>query len=158
MLDADNMLEPRFAERALAAFAREPDLAYVTCWLQTVGPDGEELPLQPGYAALGNAVVEDDKENWDGDTIAMLPRGLFSELGYCFGPEGSMHSDWELYRWLRHDGRFGAVIPERLARYRLRPGSLLRTYGERLRDWGWAESRDRNSQRRVRWIAEAEPR
>jgi hypothetical protein len=65
-----------------------------------------------------------------------------------------MHSDWELYRWLRADGRFGAVVPERLGRYRVRPGSILRSHGVKLRELGWAESRDRNLQRRVRWIAE----
>ncbi|MGH2974286.1 MAG: glycosyltransferase, partial [Solirubrobacterales bacterium] len=36
MLDADNALEPEFCERALEAFWREPELAYVTCWLRFV--------------------------------------------------------------------------------------------------------------------------
>jgi glycosyltransferase involved in cell wall biosynthesis len=153
MLDADNALEPRFVERALLAFARDPQLSYVTCWLRMVDPSGAEFPDRSGYAPLGNAVVADDSENWDGDTIAMLPRRLFTEKGYGYGPEGSMHSDWELYRWLRQDGWFGAVIPECMARYRIRAGSLLRGHGEKLLELGWAESRDRNLRRRMQWIA-----
>jgi hypothetical protein len=152
MLDSDNILEPRFVERALAAYARDPELPYVSCWLRMVDEAG--VPLEPGhgYAALGNGVDSDDQRNWDGDTLAMLPRRLFTELGYCYGPEGSMHSDWELYRWLRQERRFGLVLPECLARYRVRPRSLLRGHGEGLRDYGWDESRDRNRQRRVQWI------
>jgi glycosyltransferase involved in cell wall biosynthesis len=153
MLDADNMLEPEFVERALAAFRRDPELAYVTSWLRMIDAAGIEHPHGYGYAPLGNAVVADDTENWDGDTIAMLPRRLFSELGFGYGPEGSMHSDWELYRWLRRESRFGAVIPERLARYRVLPGSLLRAHNWELHERGWVESRDRNRQRWMRWIA-----
>jgi glycosyltransferase involved in cell wall biosynthesis len=155
MLDSDNVLEPSFVERALAVHRANPRLAYVTSWLRMIDEEGKEMPDGHGYAALGNGVVEDDSRNWDGDTLALLPRRLFAELGYLYGPEGSMHSDWELYRWLRADGRFGAVIPARLARYRVRPGSLLRGHGEELRNRGWAESRDRNRTRRMQWLADA---
>jgi glycosyltransferase involved in cell wall biosynthesis len=153
MLDADNLLEPHFVARALRAFGADPQLAYVTCWLRMIDRDGVEMPAGHGYAPLGNGVVEDDARNWDGDTIAMFPRRLFVELGYGYGPEGSMHSDWELYRWLRSEGQIGTVIPERLARYRVLPDSLLRAHGAELRQRGWNESRDRNRARRVRWIA-----
>src|SRR5690348_15397740 len=33
-LDADDALEPTYFEKALAAFAREPDLAFVSSWVQ----------------------------------------------------------------------------------------------------------------------------
>ncbi|HEX6667051.1 MAG TPA: glycosyltransferase [Solirubrobacterales bacterium] len=153
LVDADNMLEPRFVERALEAYRAEPELAYVTSWLRMIDENGDEMPPEHGYAPLGNGVVESDERNWDGDMLAMFPRRLFTELGFCHGPGGSMHADWELYRWLRQEGRFGAVIPERLARYRIRPESLLRGHGEELLEWGWNESRNRNYARRVRWIA-----
>lgn len=154
MLDADNAFEPTFAERAVAAFERDPELAYVTCWLRMVDEHGVGLTPAYGYAALGNGAAESDERNWDGDTLAMLPRRLFSELGYSYGPEGSMHSDWELYRWLRQEGLYGTVIPERLARYRILSDSLLRGHSQHLQDYGWNESRDRNRQRRVQWIAD----
>ncbi len=154
MLDADNAFEPAFAARAVAAFQRDPALAYVTCWLRMVDESGADLEPAYGYAALGNGVAETDERNWDGDTLAMLPRRLFTAEGYGYGPEGSMHSDWELYRWLRQEGRYGTVIPERLARYRMRPSSLLRAHGEKLQSYGWNESRARNRQRRMGWIAD----
>jgi glycosyltransferase involved in cell wall biosynthesis len=153
MLDADNVLEPGFVERGLRAFDRNPELAYVTCWLRMVDAAGVEPPDAHGYAPLGNAVVAENTENWDGDTLAMLPRRLFAELGYGYGPNGSMHADWELYRWLRAEGRFGVVVPELLARYRVRPGSLLQAHGEQIQERGWRAGQDRNRQRRVRWVA-----
>ncbi len=153
MLDADNLLEPGFVERALAAYRRHPELAYVTCWLRVVDEIGVEFEAAHGYAPLGNGVVADDQENFDGDSIALLPRRLFTELGFTYGPVGAMHGDWELYRWLRQEGRFGAVIPERLARYRVRADSLLREHSKELQGLGWNEARTRNRRRRMRWIA-----
>ncbi|HET9198023.1 MAG TPA: glycosyltransferase [Solirubrobacterales bacterium] len=154
MLDSDNLLEPTFCERALAVLLSEPDLAYVTCWLRMVGADNEDTDLHPSFAPLGNAVLAGYEENWDGDTLAMLPRRVFAELGFEYHPEGSMHSDWELYRWLREAGRFGTVIPERLARYRVLPDSLMRGYSERLQDRSWSESEERIGAHAVRWTAE----
>jgi glycosyltransferase involved in cell wall biosynthesis len=155
MLDSDNLLEPNFCERALAVLEAEPDLAYATCWLRMVGADDEDTDLHPSFAPLGNSVLAGYEENWDGDTLAMLPRRVFTELGFEYHPEGSMHSDWELYRWLREAGRFGAVIPERLARYRVLPDSLMRGYSDELQDRSWSESEERIGLNAVRWTAGA---
>jgi glycogen synthase len=155
MLDADNMLEPEFVARAVTALRRDPELAYVTCWLRLILPDGVEQVEPSTYAPLGNSVLADDSVNWDGDTLAVLPRRLFSELGYRYEPVTGMQSDWELYRWLRDDGRFGAVIPDLLARYRIRPESLTRSYEEGVHDWSWEEARARRKMRATRWTAEA---
>ncbi|HEY3491462.1 MAG TPA: glycosyltransferase, partial [Solirubrobacterales bacterium] len=154
MLDADNLLEPRFVERTLGVLLAEPDLAYVTCWLRMVGPDNRDTDAHPNFAPLGNSVLSGYAENWDGDTLAMLPRRVFTELGFEYHPEGSMHSDWELYRWLRAAGHFGAVIPERLARYRVLPDSIMRGYSDELQDWSWRESEERIDLHAVRWTAE----
>lgn len=154
MLDSDNLLEPDFVARALAVHLAEPDLAYVTCWLRMVGADNRDTDAHPNFAPLGNSVLSGYAENWDGDTLAMLPRRVFTELGFEYHPEGSMHSDWELYRWLRASGRFGAVIPERLARYRVLPDSLMRGYSDELQDRSWKESEERIGLHAVRWTAE----
>lgn len=155
MLDADNELEPRFVERALAAFAEDPGLGYVTCWLRMIDAEGGDTSLHPGYAPLGNAVLSDDGENWDGDTMALLPRRLFTELRFEYHPEGSMHSDWQLYRWMRERGAFGAVIPERLGRYRVLQTSLMRSYPQQLQSRSWNESREQALLRATRWTAGA---
>ncbi|HEU4739166.1 MAG TPA: glycosyltransferase [Solirubrobacterales bacterium] len=156
MLDADNLLEPEFVARALAVFLTDPELAYVTSWLRMVGPDNRDTDAHPNFAPLGNAVIDGYAENWDGDTLAMLPRRLFTELGFEYHPEGSMHSDWELYRWLRANQRFGAVIPERLARYRVLPDSIMRGYSDELQGRSWRESEERIALHAVRWTAEGD--
>lgn len=156
MLDADNLLEPDFVARALAVHLAEPDLAYVTCWLRMVGPDNEDTDAHPNFAPLGNSVLGNYSENWDGDTLAMLPRRVFTELGFEYHREGSMHSDWELYRWLRAAGQFGTVIPERLARYRVLPDSIMRGYSDELQDRSWQESEERIGLHAVRWTAEVD--
>jgi glycosyltransferase involved in cell wall biosynthesis len=155
MLDADNELEPRFVERALAAFREDPELAYVTCWLRMIDAEGHDTALHPGYAPLGNAVLSDDGENWDGDTMALLPRRAFTELGFEYHPEGSMHSDWQLYRWMRERGAYGAVVPECLGRYRVLQTSLMRAYPQHLQSRSWNESRERALLRATRWTAGA---
>lgn len=154
MLDADNALEPRFCERALEAFGREPRLAYVTCWLRFIDADGTPHS-DAGYAALGNQVVADEEQNWDGDTLAMIPRRLFVELGFDFDVRCGMQSDWDLYRRLRENGLFGAVIPERLARYRVLDSSLLRSHPVDMHRRSWAEALNRRELCGTRWTAEA---
>ena len=98
-------------------------------------------------------MLRDDDENWDGDTAAIFPRSLFTELDEGYDPASISHSDWDLYRRLRARGRFGAVIPERLVRYRVLPDSLLRGFSERLHGRGWDESRDWRRRRQTRWTA-----
>lgn len=160
MLDADNVLEEDFVATALETLRSDPTLSYVTCWLRFIAPDGSDLESD-GYAPLGNRVVANDSNeshesnNWDGDAIALLPRRIFSELGYRYEPTAGMQSDWELYRVLRDDGRFGAVIPERLARYRVHPDSLSKSYEPVLYQRAWGETRTRRRKRSTRWTAEA---
>ncbi|HSR94708.1 MAG TPA: glycosyltransferase [Solirubrobacterales bacterium] len=155
MLDSDNMLEPEFVARAIEVFRREPDLAYVSCWLRFVAADGSPFSDPAGYAPMGNQVVRDDAENWDGDTVAVLPRRLFSELGYRFEPASGIQSDWELYRWLREDGRFGVVIPDWLVRYRHLDESLMRAHGEGIHVRSWEEALARRLLRPTRWTSNA---
>ncbi len=159
MLDGDDVLEEDFVARALETFRSDPSLSYVTCWLRYVQPDGSELEAA-GYAPLGNRVVNADSNeshgsnNWDGGAIALVPRRVFSELGYRYEPIAGMQSDWELYRHLREDGRFGAVIPELLARYRVHPDSLSRAYELALHQRTWGEARTRRRKRSTRWTVE----
>jgi len=138
MFDADNVLEPEFVARALELLRADPGLAYVTCWLRFVGPEGEELDGR-GYAPLGNRVLGADEENWDGDTTALLSRRALARLAGPYDPRASIHADWHLYRRLRERGEYGAVIPQPLARYRVHPQSLLRAHDESLHARSWAE-------------------
>jgi glycosyltransferase involved in cell wall biosynthesis len=151
MFDADNVLEPEFVARALAMFRDRPELAYVTCWLRFVDPEGEELGGGGGYAPLGNRVVAGEEENWDGDTSALVSRRALDLLQPPLAEHGPMQGDWLLYRRLRALGEYGAVIPERLVRYRVRPQSLLREHDEQLHERTWAEGKDWRELAAVRW-------
>lgn len=159
MLDADDILERDFVSRALETLRSDPGLSYVTCWLRYVRPGGSEFEAT-GCAPLGNRVVSADSNeshdsgNWDGGTIALLPRQVFSELGYRYEPIAAMQSDRELYRHLREDGRFGAVIPELLARHRVRPDALSTVNPLSLHERTWDEARTRRKKRAIRWTAE----
>ena len=149
MLDADNAFEPEFVERAVTMLAADPDLAYVTCWLRLLndpGVGGASLPTV--FPPLGNAVRGDDRANSDGDTMAVLPRRLFTELGYWYEKAG-LTVDWELYRTLRDDGRRGAVIPELLGRYRVRGDSMSRSFSVEVRERAHSEGLSRRRLRRL---------
>jgi glycosyltransferase involved in cell wall biosynthesis len=139
MFDADNVLEPEFVERALQMFMLDPELAYVTCWLRFVDPDGEDLRGQ-GYAPLGNRVVREEGENWDGDMTALVSRRALEQLGSAYDPRIAIQADWDLYRRLRDRREYGAVIPELLAKYRVQPNSILRMHDESIHRRGWVEA------------------
>jgi glycogen synthase len=154
MVDADNALEPEFVKRALAAFAHDPTFAFVSSWLRFVGPDGLPHEEPAGYAPFGNQVVSDEIENWDADALALIPRSLFAEHGFSYEESVGIHSDWDLYRRLRDAGRFGAVIPERLARYRVVPESLRRSFTDATRVRAWKQAVDGRRARSLGWAAE----
>jgi glycosyltransferase involved in cell wall biosynthesis len=154
MFDADNTLDPSFVSRALAVLEGDPRLAYATSWLRFTGQAGEELADILGYAPLGNAALDEDGENWDGDMTALFPRHVLEEVDPPFSELGPMQGDWQLYRRLRERGMYGAVIPERLVVYRVHAESLLRVYDEELHRRSWEEGRDERRLERVRWTAE----
>jgi glycosyltransferase involved in cell wall biosynthesis len=154
MFDADNVLDPSFVSRALAILEADPELAYATSWLRFTGQEGEDLDDILGYAPLGNAALEEDEENWDGDMTALFPRRVLEEFDPPFAELGPMQGDWSLYRRLRERGRYGAVIPERLVIYRVHSESLLRLYDEELHRGSWEEGRDLRRLEETRWTAE----
>ncbi|HVD39458.1 MAG TPA: glycosyltransferase [Solirubrobacterales bacterium] len=147
-LDADNTLEPGFVARAVAMIEVDPKIAYVTSWLRFFGePKALAEAGTGGYAPLGNAVRSDDAINSDGDSIALMPRRLFTHEGYAYEEEGVLMADWEFYRRLREDGRFGVVIPALEANYRVRPGSLSSVGVGDLHALSWDEALSRRQRR-----------
>lgn len=150
-LDADNTLEPDFVARAVAMIEADPEIAYVTSWLRFFGtPAALAKAGTGGYAPLGNAVRSDDAINSDGDSIALMPRRLFSRDGYSYEEQGVLMADWEFYRRLREDGRLGAVIPWPAANYRVRPDSLSALAVGDLHALSWDEALSRRRTRELR--------
>lgn len=156
MLDADNLYEPELVERAVAMLEADPQLAYVTCWLRFFGERAAiERTWTEGFAPLGNGVRSDESINSDGDTIAVMPRRIFAELGYRYDELTGMATDWALYRVLRDDGRYGAVIPERLARYRVRDDSISHYLAAETHTSSWDETLSLRRARRLQWARPA---
>jgi glycogen(starch) synthase len=123
-LDSDNVAEPDFVARCVEVLEHAPQLAYVTAWSRYIDPEGRPLAGPTlGYQPLGNQGALVAEDNVAGDAAAILPRRIF-DAGFRYSSELTSFEDWALYRELARAGRWGAVIPERLLRYRVRPDSM----------------------------------
>jgi glycogen(starch) synthase len=123
-LDADNCAEPEFVARAVEVLERRPEVSFVTSWSRYI--DAAGVPREGhdiGYEPLGNHAALNAEENVAGDAAAVLRRRLF-DAGFRYSEELASFEDWHLYRELQRAGHFGAVIPERLLRYRTREDSM----------------------------------
>jgi glycogen synthase len=152
-LDADDLLEPTFVERCVDALERDPELAYVTTWVRYIDPDGSPLAGEDtGYMPYGNwsRLIE---QNNVGGTCAALIRRRFFELGYGYSPDLASYEDWLLYYDLHRAGHHGAVIPERLFRYRVRPDSMMRTDGRPQLQVIFDEIRAHVRENEMQWVA-----
>jgi glycosyltransferase involved in cell wall biosynthesis len=128
-LDADNVLEPRFVERALDAMECEPQTAYVTAWSRYIDEDGTPLPApEIGYQPIGNVTSLVLRDNVAGDAVALIRRWLF-DIGFSYSQDLTSFEDWQFYQRLHLAGHYGVVIPERLIRYRVRRDSMIRQIG-----------------------------
>jgi glycogen synthase len=152
-LDADDLLEPGFVERCLEALERDPQLAYVTTWVQYIDPDGELLSLRHGgYMPFGNWSRLIERNNVGGTCAALFRRRVF-ELGFAYSRDLTSYEDWLLYYDLHRAGYYGAVIPERLFRYRVRPDSMMRTDGRPQMNMIFDEIRAHVRENEVQWVA-----
>ncbi|MGI8904031.1 MAG: glycosyltransferase [Solirubrobacteraceae bacterium] len=129
-LDADNVAEPEFVTRCVEILERRHEVAYVTSWSRYVEADGTpRRGPDLGYEPLGNEAALNARENVAGDAAAVLRRRIF-DAGFRYSEELTSFEDWHLYRELQRAGQFGAVIPERLLRYRLREDSLQAQFAQ----------------------------
>ena len=82
----------------------------------------------------------------------MIRRRIF-DAGFRYSEELTSFEDWHFYRELRDAGHFGAVIPERLIRYRVRADSMQAEIAQprRARLEGEIEALIRENE--VRWTS-----
>jgi glycogen(starch) synthase len=149
-LDADNVAEPEFVERCVEVLDGDESLAFVTSWTRYIDDDGTpHHGAAAGYQPLGNwgSVLE---ENMAGDAAAVIRRRIF-DRGYWYSQDLTSYEDWQLYRELHAAGLYGHVIPERLLRYRLRGGSMLRDIGLPLQGRLKGEMDAHLIERRIEW-------
>jgi glycogen(starch) synthase len=136
-LDADDVIEPDFVERCVAALVADPDLAYVGTWSRYVNEGGAPIDgADPGYPPLGNWSSLTDDQNVAGSASAVIRRWLFDD-GFAYSADLTSYEDWLFFRQLREAGHLGDIIPRALLHYRIRTSSMLRATGtvrwERLR-------------------------
>ena len=118
-LDADDMFDAQWLELAVARIDADPDLAFVSHWLEAFGD--EHGTWAPGRADLAALL---DQNVFNG--AAMFRRQLVDAVG---GFDESMRDgceDWEFWIRVMESGHRGAIIPTPLYRYRRRPDSMSR--------------------------------
>lgn len=118
-LDADDRLAPTWFERAVATLDAQPDLAFVSHWLETFGD--EAWTWTPASCELSALLARNTVNG-----AAVVRREVFETVG---GYDESMREgceDWDFWlRLVEHDFR-GAIIPEVLFHYRRNSRSMSR--------------------------------
>jgi glycogen synthase len=152
-LDADDTIAPEFVARCLEALERDPELAYVTSWVEYMDSDGGTASdADGGYVPLGNWSELIERNNVGGTCTAVIRRRFFEE-GFAYSTDLTSYEDWLLYLELHRAGHFGAVIPERLIRYRVRDKSMMRTVGAPRLARLYDELRAHQREREIAWTA-----
>src|SRR5262245_26592857 len=116
-LDADDLFEPDFLQRAVEVLEANPSFAFASCWLKTFGEHSFEWTSTCDFPWLlvGNTVC----------TAALTRRDALAEVGgFDDGMPVAGYEDWDLAISLVERGLHGTVIPEYLFRYRIRKGSM----------------------------------
>ena len=150
-LDADDVIEPEFVERCLAALEPEPRWGYVTTWTAYMDARGRELPgFGAGYLPLGNWTPLVRRNNVAGTCTSLMRRVLFDH-GFRYSLDLASYEDWMLFRRLHDAGWHGHVIPQRLFRYRVRETSMMREYGVHDLELFAAELEAHDRQGRITW-------
>jgi glycogen(starch) synthase len=150
-LDADNILEPTFIERAVDAIDRDSRTVFVTAWSRYIDESGEPLPAPNiGYQPIGNTSPEVLRHNVAGDAVALFRRRLF-DTGFSYSEDLTSYEDWQLYQQLHLAGLYGIVIPDRLVRYRVRADSMIRQIGFPQTDRLIGELGAHRREREVQW-------
>jgi glycogen synthase len=152
-LDADDVIDRQFIARCVDALESDPDLAYVTSWVEYMDPAGRPASgADGGYVPFGNWTRLIERNNVAGTCTAVMRRSLF-EQGLAYSNDLTSYEDWLLYLQMHRSGDHGAVIPERLIRYRVRDESMMRTIGAPRLARLYDELRAHERETQIRWTA-----
>jgi glycosyltransferase involved in cell wall biosynthesis/GT2 family glycosyltransferase len=155
-LDADNAAEPSFVARCLEVLEARPELSYVTAWSRYIDPSGNDPGGEvEGFQPLGagpHAIDANSFHNLSGDAAAVIRRRVF-ELGFRYSEELTSYEDWHFYRELERAGHRGAVIPQRLIRYRVHEEQMTRQVALENRSRLEAEMEAHMRENAIRWTS-----
>lgn len=123
-LDADDLIAPTFLEKMWHALMDDPKLAYATSLVSLF----HERPDRPFavWTPLGLHREMLPLTNAASTCTALFSREVLEQAG-GYDEWLTSFEDWDLYCTLAERGHTGAVLPEFLFHYRVRPGSLVRT-------------------------------
>jgi glycosyltransferase involved in cell wall biosynthesis/GT2 family glycosyltransferase len=129
-VDADDLLSPSFLGKTVEVMSRSPKLGYTTALVSYFTED----PRQPigGWIPWG---LERDAlclENVASTCTALMERRLIEEVG-GYDEWLTSFEDWDVFCAMAERGYEGAVIPEFLFHYRIRPESMTRTVATQSR-------------------------
>jgi SAM-dependent methyltransferase len=117
-LDADDLFEPRFLEATIGRLEADDSLAFASCWLTAFG--AKHFVWEPTSCDFPWLLAEDTV-----CTAAPVRRdALLAIGGFDERPGLDGYEDWALAVDLVERGYGGKIVPERLFRYRIRPGSM----------------------------------
>ena len=117
-LDADDLVSPDYAGKAVRALTANPDLAYVSSYSRNFGLFGGV------YAAFGNVPALMPFLHTAGRCTTLFARQAIEEVG-GYDEELPAYEDWDLMIRLSKAGLKGDVIPEPLFHYRRHPESMV---------------------------------
>jgi glycosyltransferase involved in cell wall biosynthesis len=117
-LDADDRLAPTYLDKAVQMLEQYPDLAFVSCWLETFGE--ESWLWKPERCDLPTLLAECTV-----CTAALVRRSAVVAVG-CYDERmpAQGYEDWDLWLSLVSRGFTGKILPEVLFYYRRRLGSM----------------------------------
>lgn len=118
-LDADDRYHPQFLARTVARLGAEPELTFVSCWLEIFGEETREWRQERCdlVALLAECTVA---------TPALVRRAaVVAAGGYDENMPAMGDEDWDLWLTLVERGGRGVILPEVLFHYRRRAGSMF---------------------------------
>ena len=120
-LDADDLFELAFLEKAVALLEADQSKAFASCWLNAFGQ--AEFSWTPSRCDFPHLLAEDTV-----CTAALMRRDVVLAVGgFDNDPRIDGYEDWDLPVRIVASGHEGSIIPEFLFRYRIRPGSKSET-------------------------------
>ncbi|BDD89130.1 hypothetical protein DPPLL_34950 [Desulfofustis limnaeus] len=125
-LDADDLLEPTYLEKGVAALVNNPDLGYVSCHTQNFGE------FNNAYIPIGYVPELMPYINTHGKCCNMYRRELFADETW-YDEVMTSYEDWDLLLTLHDKGVEGDVLPDELFNYRRHFDSMVYTTANRQR-------------------------
>jgi hypothetical protein len=124
-LDADDLITRDYVATAVRAHAREPDLAFVTCYASFFRQHPGDMDGE-GYVPVGLHPPSMLLGNYASTCSAVIRRSALDAVG-GYDESWPSYEDWDVWCSMAERGMKSATLPEIYFHYRWRRESMLRT-------------------------------